>query len=83
MTAPLIARGRVLGAVAFVSAESARTYNPEDLALAEELAQRAALAVDNARLYRGERPSALAWRLSPAAWPKGFTRSTSTGGSAS
>ncbi|MBI4498683.1 MAG: GAF domain-containing protein [Chloroflexi bacterium] len=51
MVVPLRARGRVLGALAFVSARPGR-YGPADLALAEELARRAALAVDNARLYR-------------------------------
>ena len=49
---PLIARGRTLGAITFVSAESGRHYGLADLALAEELARRAALSVDNARLYR-------------------------------
>jgi PAS domain S-box-containing protein len=49
---PLKARGRTLGSLTFVSAESARCYGPDDLALAEDLARRAALAVDNARLLR-------------------------------
>jgi len=52
MIVPLVARGRTLGAITFVQAESGRHYEPADLALAEELARRAALAVDNARLYR-------------------------------
>lgn len=51
MLLPLVARGRVLGAITLVSAESGHRYGPEDLAVAEELAQRAAVAVDNARLY--------------------------------
>ncbi len=50
---PLVARGRTLGAITFVSAESGRRYGPAELELVEELARRAALAVDNARLYRG------------------------------
>ena len=50
---PLVARGRTLGAITLVSAESRRRYGPAELELAEELARRAALAVDNARLYRG------------------------------
>ena len=50
--APLSAHGRVLGAITLVSAESGRRYGPADLALAVELARRAALAVDNARLFR-------------------------------
>ena len=48
---PLVARGRTLGAISLLSAESGRTYGPADQALCEDLARRAALAVDNARLY--------------------------------
>jgi PAS domain S-box-containing protein len=50
---PLVARGRTLGAITLVSAESGRRYGTAELELVEELARRAALAVDNARLYRG------------------------------
>lgn len=52
---PLNARERTLGAITFVQAESGRHYDDADLALAENLAGRAALAVDNARLYRDAR----------------------------
>jgi PAS domain S-box-containing protein len=52
MIVPLAARGRVLGALSFISAESGRRYGEEDLALAKHIARRAALAVDNALLYR-------------------------------
>jgi GAF domain-containing protein len=52
MTVPLVARGRVLGAIVFAMADSGRHYGFEDLALAEDLARPAALAVDNAGLYR-------------------------------
>ena len=52
MVVPLRARGRTLGALSFVSAESGVRYGRRDLAHAEELASRAALAVDNARLHR-------------------------------
>ena len=55
MIVPLRARGRTLGAVTFVSAESSRRYEQRDLAFAEDLARRAALAIDNAHLYRHER----------------------------
>ena len=48
---PLITRGRTLGTIAFVMAESGRRYGDADLKLAEDLARRAAVAVDNARLY--------------------------------
>lgn len=51
MCVPMSARGRTIGAIAFGSTRPARSYGAEDLALAEELAQRAAFAVDNARLY--------------------------------
>ncbi|HEX8143001.1 MAG TPA: PAS domain S-box protein [Pyrinomonadaceae bacterium] len=51
MVVPLIARGRTLGAITFVTAESGRHYTETDLSYAEDLARRAALAVDNARLY--------------------------------
>jgi PAS domain S-box-containing protein len=51
MIVPLVARDRTLGAITFVMAESGRHYTPIDLALAEELARRAALALDNALLY--------------------------------
>jgi PAS domain S-box-containing protein len=52
MLVPLRARGRTLGAISFVFAESGRSYGEADLVLAEDLASRAALALDNARLYR-------------------------------
>jgi signal transduction histidine kinase len=49
--APLVARGRTLGVLTFATAESERRYTSEDVALAEDLAHRVALAVDNARLF--------------------------------
>ncbi|HUI49605.1 MAG TPA: SpoIIE family protein phosphatase, partial [Acidimicrobiia bacterium] len=48
---PLTARGRNLGALTLVSAGSDRRFGASDLALAEELARRAGLALDNARLF--------------------------------
>jgi PAS domain S-box-containing protein len=62
---PLVARGRVLGSLLLISAESGRHYGAETLALAEELAGRCALALDNARLHAAqeqarERAAALA-----------------------
>ena len=47
-----VPRGRTLGVLQLVTAESGRRFTPSDLALVEQLASRAALAVDNARLYR-------------------------------
>ena len=52
MVVPLAARGRTLGALTFVAAESGRRYGAADLAMAEELGRRAGLAVDNARLFQ-------------------------------
>jgi PAS domain S-box-containing protein len=52
MLVPLRARGRTLGVVSFALANGKRRYTLADLTLAEDLAQRAALAADNARLYR-------------------------------
>jgi hypothetical protein len=51
MMVPLSVREQTLGAIVFASAESGRVYGPEDLMLAEDLGSRAAVAVDNARLY--------------------------------
>ncbi|HXI92098.1 MAG TPA: ATP-binding protein, partial [Blastocatellia bacterium] len=52
MIVPLVARNRTLGTITLATAESNRYYDVNDLALAEDLAHRIALAVDNARLYR-------------------------------
>jgi len=60
MVAPLRARGRVLGAISFIAVESGRRYSRSDLTLATELANRAALAVDNARLYQEAREAVMA-----------------------
>jgi PAS domain S-box-containing protein len=52
MVVPIRAADRVLGALAFISAESSRRYEATDLATAEDLARRAGLAMEHARLYR-------------------------------
>ena len=49
---PLIARDRIFGALTLIAAESGRRFTNDDLEVAESLARRAALAVDNAGLYR-------------------------------
>jgi serine phosphatase RsbU (regulator of sigma subunit)/anti-sigma regulatory factor (Ser/Thr protein kinase) len=54
MVVPLIARARTLGTLSLVYAETGRRYDEEDLRFAEDLARRAAIAVDNARLYTQE-----------------------------
>jgi PAS domain S-box-containing protein len=60
---PLVARGRTLGAVSLVGSTARRRYDAEDLAVAEDLAGRAALALDNARLYDEAREQAEAHAL--------------------
>jgi signal transduction histidine kinase len=55
MIVPLVARGRILGAASFASSESGRRFDAADLAAAEEFARRAAVALDNARLFREAR----------------------------
>ncbi|MFL5355432.1 ATP-binding protein [Archangium sp.] len=52
MVLPLNARGRVLGVLGLLQAESGRHYDETDVELAQALANRAALAVDNAMLYQ-------------------------------
>lgn len=54
MVVPLSARGRILGALFFASSSgySCRTYDERDLELAMEIARRAGIAIDNARLYK-------------------------------
>ena len=50
----LVARGRTLGALSFLHARPDLSYDPADLEFLAELGDRAAMALDNARLY-GER----------------------------
>ncbi|MEH2344880.1 MAG: AAA family ATPase [Nostoc sp.] len=49
---PLMARERIFGAISFFTAESERRYSTADFSLAEEIAHRVAIAIDNARLYQ-------------------------------
>lgn len=48
---PMVARGRILGALGFIAGRSTRRFDEADFQLAKELARTAAFAVDNARLY--------------------------------
>jgi len=52
MAVPLMARGQPLGVLLFGSSTVSRVYGQDDLRLAEALSDRAAMAIDNARLYR-------------------------------
>ena len=54
MTVPLVIRGNTIGAIQLQLEREDRTYNRFDLALAEDLADRAAIALDNAILYSKE-----------------------------
>jgi PAS domain S-box-containing protein len=71
MIVPLRARGRILGAMLLGAAESGRRFSATDLALAEELGVRCALALDNARLYheRSETARTLQSSLLPPGLP--------------
>jgi signal transduction histidine kinase len=52
IVAPLISRDQVLGAITFVSADTGHQYTADDLLLADEVASRSAVAIENARLLR-------------------------------
>ncbi|NOJ77410.1 GAF domain-containing sensor histidine kinase [Myxococcus xanthus] len=52
MAVPLMARGRTLGAISMGRTDPKRPFGPSDLALMEELAHRAAMAIDNAHIYQ-------------------------------
>ena len=52
MFVPLVSQGRAIGVLSFVSSRPERRYGPADVRLAEQIAHRAALAIENARLYK-------------------------------
>ncbi|XKK60606.1 SpoIIE family protein phosphatase [Streptomyces sp. ARC32] len=69
---PLLARGRALGAAAFYRAAPSPPFSPDDVALARDLTSRAAVYLNNARLYTREHTTAvtlqrslLPYRLTP------------------
>jgi PAS domain S-box-containing protein len=67
MVVPMTLRDRVLGAISFVASESGRRFDAQDVALAQDLALRAAAAIDNARLY--EASAAIAQTLQASLLP--------------
>jgi serine phosphatase RsbU (regulator of sigma subunit) len=71
MLVPMAVGGRAIGAVTLVSAESGRAFDEDDLAFAGDLARRAAIAVENARLYteRAQTAHTLQESLLPAQLP--------------
>jgi serine phosphatase RsbU (regulator of sigma subunit)/anti-sigma regulatory factor (Ser/Thr protein kinase) len=64
ITVPLRARGTTLGLVSFYRSDKAAPFEEDDLSLAQELAGRAAICVDNARRYTREHNTALALQRS-------------------
>src|SRR5690606_22362584 len=62
LSVPLIARGRSIGVLGFVLGDSGRTYTQEDIPFGEEIARRAATAIDNARLYEASRAAEARYR---------------------
>ena len=60
MIVPLSARGRVLGALTLATGRSGRTFDARDLELARGIASRAAMALDNVRLYQQAREASAA-----------------------
>ena len=63
MCVPIPLRDRFVGAITFVAAESGRRFEQRDLLLAELLARRAGIAIENARLYREVEEQAQAARV--------------------
>src|SRR5204863_80641 len=62
---PLVARGRVVGCLSLaLAAAGTRRYGPDDLALAQDLGQRVALALDRARLFEAQRHIAMTLQAS-------------------
>nr|WP_258053616.1 SpoIIE family protein phosphatase [Streptomyces sp. Ru72] len=64
ITVPLRARGTILGVVSFYRSEKPTPFEDDDLSLAQELAARAAISIDNARRYTREHNTALALQRS-------------------
>lgn len=51
LSVPLVARSRLLGAITFVTSQRDHAYGPKEIQLAEDIALRAALSLDNAQMY--------------------------------
>ncbi|MEV4833054.1 GAF domain-containing SpoIIE family protein phosphatase [Nonomuraea sp. NPDC049486] len=73
LVAPLLARGNVLGFLVLLRHDCSEPFQESDVPLAEELAARTAICIDNARLYERERRTAL--MLQRSLLPTGLQRS--------
>ncbi len=60
MALPLVARGRRIGMLTFATQRAGHDYSPRDLALAQKVASRAAVSLDNGRLYEAAQRATLA-----------------------
>ena len=67
LVVPLITNGRILGTITLIYAESGRRYTEDDLSFAEDLARRAAMAIDNSELHTQTHEAAV--RLQRAVLP--------------
>lgn len=72
MAVPLVANNRVLGVITWVAGDEGRRFDEQDLAFAEDLARRAAVAIDNAQLHTELREMAI--RLQRAVLPTAMPR---------
>jgi PAS domain S-box-containing protein len=72
MAVPLVANNRVLGVITWVAGDQGRRFDESDIAFAEDLARRAAVAIDNAQLHTELREMALRLQRAvlPAALPQ-------------
>jgi PAS domain S-box-containing protein len=72
VVAPLTARGRTLGAISLIRNETAERYGDDEVELARDMGRRAAMALDNARLYAHEHDvsETLQRSLLPETFPK-------------
>ncbi len=52
MIVPIVSRGRIRGAITFACDDESKSYDPQDLSIAEELGRRAGTAIDHSLLYR-------------------------------
>ncbi|MGW7041869.1 SpoIIE family protein phosphatase [Streptomyces avermitilis] len=76
VTVPLLARGTTLGVAVFIRIKNKDAYAVDDASLAEELASRAAVCMDNARRFAREQSMALA--LQHSLLPRGLTAHAAT-----